>query len=131
MATVIVFTSSFSITSFLVLIKAIELKNNKKNILLRLINRLDSRLNKLVSFLKFKSLQLIQSIRYIILVEAKEVAEDLFYGAREKILNEYKIRQNMIMGRKEVISNGSVSFFLRHITENKDNREKGKIQNSL
>lgn len=128
MATIVIFASSLSIASVLVLIKASELKHEKKNILLKLINQLDSKLNKLVPFLKFRSLQLIQSIRYLVLVKMGKIAKDLFCKAQEKILNEYKIRRGVIMGHKEIASNGSASFYLRKITEGKSNSRKGKIE---
>lgn len=131
MATIVVFASSLSLASVLVLIKASELKHEKKNILLKLINKLDSKLNEFVPFLRFKSFQLIQSIRYLILVKMKKIAEDLFHKVKEKILNEYKIRQGVIMGHKEIIDNGSASFYLRKITEGKSNGRKGKIEESL
>jgi hypothetical protein len=131
MATIIIFACSLFIASVLVLIKAIELKRGVKNTILKFIGRFDAKSHQLVSAVKFKSLQLIQSIRYIILVEAKRVAEDLLHKTKEKALNEYRIRQNMMMGQKEIVSRGSVSFYLKKITEHKGGGVKGKIEESL
>jgi hypothetical protein len=129
MATITVFASSLFMASALVLIKYIELKNNNKNILLKFINRFDSTFNKIILVLKFKILQLIQSIRYIILVEIKRIGEDLLKKAQEKVINEYKKRQEaIIVGKKEIVNKGSVSFYLKKITEDKCNGEKGKIE---
>jgi len=132
MATVVIFASSLFMASGLVLIKAIELRNEKKNFLLKLVNLLDSRFNKIISTLKFKSLQLIQSIRYIVLVEIKRIAKDLFYQVQEKIISEYKKRQEIIIvGKKNIVNKGSVSFYLKKIAEDKGNGEKGKIEDDL
>ena len=132
MATIVVFVLSLFMASVMIVIKAIELRNEKKNILLRLINKLDSRLINLVSTLKFKSLQLIQSIRYIILVETKRVAKELFNKVQEKVANEYKKRQQVIIvGKKQITNKGSVSFYLKKITEDKGNTGKGKIDSAL
>jgi hypothetical protein len=131
MATTAIFASSFFIASVFVIAKAVELRNKRKNFFFRLINRLDPVLEKLISFLKFKSLQLIQSIRYIVLVEVKELAKALFLKAKERILDEYKKRHDMMMGHKDITSNGSVSFYLKKITEHKGNGEKGKIEDIL
>ena len=132
MATVVIFASSLFMASGLVLIKAIELRNEKKNFLLKLVNLLDSRFNKIISTLKFKSLQLIQSIRYIVLVEINRIAKDLFYQVQEKIISEYKKRQEIIIvGKKNIVNKGSVSFYLKKIAEDKGNGEKGKIEDDL
>jgi len=132
MATIIIFASSLFMASVLVLIKTIELKKENKNILLKLINRLDSTFEKIILILKFKTLQLIQSVHYIIVVEAKIIVKDLFYKAKYKVISEYKKRQEaIIIGKKEIVNKGSVSFYLKKITEDKGNGEKGKIDDSL
>jgi len=127
MATIIVFASSLFVALVLVSFKAIELRCGKRNFALGFICRFDGKLNKLISNLKFKTLQLIQSARYIVLIQIKAVCKDLLDKVEEKIANEYKIRHTMIMGHKEIVNNGSVSFYLKKITEHKGNREKGKI----
>ena len=128
MTTIVVFASSLFVTSAFVFIKAMELKYGKKNIVLRLIGKFDSKCDHCVSSLKFRGLQLVQSVRYIVLVQTKDVCKDLFYKAKEKIKEEYRIRQNTMMGQKDITNKGSVSFYLKKITENKGNGEKGKIE---
>lgn len=128
MATIVVFASSLSLTSLLVLVKAVELKYGKKNAVLGFICRFDTKAVSLIAALKFKSLQLIQSIRYLVLVQSRAVLKDWFLKARESVMNEYNARQSMIMGRKNILNKGSVSFYLKKITENKGNGEKGKIE---
>lgn len=131
MATIVVFASSLFVTSAFVSLKAVELRYGKKNIILELIGKFDSKCDCCVSNLRFRSLQLVQSIRYIMLVQIKEVCKDLFYKVKEKIKEEYKIRQNTMMGQKDITNKGSVSFYLKKITEDKCNGEKGKIEDCL
>ena len=125
--TTIVFFSSLFLVSLLVLIKAIELKYAKKNLLLRLISRLDDKSSRFVSIFKFKILQIIQTIRYIALIKTKEFFVDYLKSLEEKIINEYKIKENILMGRREIINKGSVSFYLKKIDETKRNGTRGEI----
>ena len=115
----------------LVLFKAIELKCGKKNIILGCIVKLDGKSEKIVSDLKFKALQLIQSIRYIVLVQTKAVCKNLLEKVERKIMDEYRMKHTMIMGQREIVGNGSASFYLRKITEEKSNSQKGKIEESF
>jgi len=128
MATIVIFASSLSIASILILVKTMELKHEKRNIILEFISRLDSKSYQIVADLKFRGLQLIQSIRYIILVQSKVFFKNLLKKTEEKIMNEYKKRQDMMMGKKDIDNKGSVSFYLKKITEDKCNGEKGKIE---
>ena len=131
MATIILFASSLSIVSILVLIKAIELKFGKKNIILVSMSQLDNKILSLVSGIKFRSLQLVQSIRYIILVQSKELIRESVDKIQLKIVNEYEARQRLIMGRKSIANKGSVSFYLKKIAEERGNGGRGKIEESL
>jgi hypothetical protein len=129
--TIVVFISSLAIVLAFLVVKAIEIKYEKRNIFCELLGKFEEGSHKLVTDLKFKSLQLIQSARYVVLVEAKEFAKKLFEKLEQKIINEYHARHTMIMGQKEIAVSGSASFYLRKITENKDNGAKGKIEESL
>lgn len=128
MATIVVFASSLSVASILVVTKALELKFGKRNFFLELVCRLDSKIVSLVGAFKYRCLQLIQSVRYIFLVQIKMLSKDIFLRVQEKIANEYKISQNTIMGRKDITNRGSVSFYLKKITEEKGNGMRGKIE---
>jgi len=130
MTTIIVFASSFFTASALVAIKAIEIKYGKKNLVLELLSLLDTKSDKFIYDVKFKALQIIQSVRYVILVQTKTVCNNLLDKVEEKTMNEYKTRHNMIMmGQKNIVTNkGSVSFYLKKITEEKYNGQKGKIE---
>lgn len=131
MATIIVFCSSLFLAIALLVFKAIDIKYGSKNFILGLLSRLEGHFGKAVSVVKFKILQVVQSVRYIILVQIKEMSRHLFNKTHEKILNEYKMRQSIIMGQKEIAGNGSVSFYLKKITEHKGGSVRGKIEDSL
>jgi hypothetical protein len=70
-------------------------------------------------------------VRYIIFVHLKEVSKDYLKKLEERAINEFKKRQDVIMGKKEIIGKGSASFYLKKITEIRQNGEKGKIEDSL
>lgn len=127
MTTIVVFTSSLSIVSILVLVKALELKFGRKNTFLELIRKLDNRAIAIISEVKFRNLQLIQTVRYIVLVQSKEVFRSFLDKIQEKIALEYRLRQEVVMGKRNITNRGSVSFYLKKITEEKG-IEKGKIE---
>ena len=128
MTTIVIFSSSLFIATAMVSVKAFELKRGQRNILLKTISKFDSELEKLVFNLKFKALQLIQSVRYIILVQIKMICKNLLIKVEKRIVEEYKIRQNALMGHKNISNKGSVSFYLKKITEQKSYAGKGKIE---
>jgi hypothetical protein len=128
MATIIVFASSLFLTVALVIIKAIEIKYNKSNLALELISKLDSKSDKLISDIRFMVLQVIQSVRYIALVQTKAVCKNLLEKVEQKIMEEYRMGHDVFMGRKEIANKGSVSFYLKKITEHKGNEGGGKIE---
>lgn len=131
MATIWVFAASLFVALALVIIKAIELKRSKKNLFLQLISKLDSVSLSLLLRIKFRSLQFVQTARYIALVQIKLASKNMFDKMRERALSEYKLRQDRIMGRRDISNKGSVSFYLKKITEDKGNNAKGKIEDSL
>lgn len=130
MATIIVFASSLLIAVLLLALKVIELKYGKKNIFLNLINKLEARAVKTLTWVNFTGLQIIQSLRYIVLVKIKNATKDLFKKVEDRLFQEFKKRQDIVMGRKEILSKGSASFYLKKITETKG-VEKGKIEDTL
>ena len=104
------------------------MKFGKKSIILIIIGKLDKRAETLATFIKFKSLQLIQIVRYMISIKAKEIIKDLSNKVQNKLADEYRARQEIIMGRKNIVSKGPASFYLKKISENKESGEKGKIE---
>lgn len=132
MATTIVFASSLLVVSALIITKAIELKREKKNMILGVLSRLDSKSDRLISVIKFKSLQLVQSVRYLAIIRSKELFNEKFHNVKEKIKEELRTKHNIIiMGRKEIAHKGSVSFYLKKIAEDKSNGDRGKIEDGL
>jgi hypothetical protein len=131
MVTTIIFVSSLFIALAMILFHAIEMKKNKSNPLLKGLRRADIKSGKLIANLSFRWLQLCQSIRYIVLVQIKEISKIWFTKLEEKVVNEYRLRQSSIMGgQKQIAKNGSASFYLKKITEHKDNEGKGKIEDN-
>lgn len=131
MTTVVIFGSSLFLATVLVLLQAWELRRSKKNIILRIIAKLDPHAERLLETLRFRILQAIQTVRFIILVWAKEFVQSLSSRAQERLLKEFESRKEVVMGKKDIKSNGSVSFYLRKIKEEKSNGEKGKIEDNL
>ncbi len=131
MATIVVFGSSFVLAIFLFLAKAIELRRDSASFVLRPLNSLNDRAERLALNMKFRLLQIIQTVRYICLVHLPALADRTVEGAKEKVLREVEARRKVIMGHKDIVSKGSASFFLKKIDENKKNGEKGEINDSL
>jgi hypothetical protein len=127
MATIVVFASSLSVLSIFVFIKALDLKFGNENTLLKLIRKADKKSEELVSGLRFRMLQIVQTVRYIILVQVKAYFKELVQSTEERIRQEYIARHEAIMGRRQIASNGSASFYLKKITETKV-AGRGKIE---
>lgn len=129
MTLIYVFGSSLLLAGLLVVIKAVEIRSQKNNILLGLFRKLEPASGRFVSWAKFSILQIIQSVRYILFVHSRVVCRNILDRIADKIMEEYKVRHNMIMGRREIVGNGSASFYLKKITETKGSG--GKIEESL
>lgn len=127
MATIIVFASSLSIASILLILKAIELRFSRRNILLRFVSRFDAKVLSILEILRFRFFQLIQTVRYVLMVKSVEMFKDLFFKVEHRLMNEYRVRQENMMGRRNIINKGSVSFYLKKIAEDKVIGEKGQI----
>lgn len=127
MSIIIIFASSFFVVAGLLATKMVELQFGKKNIFLNLIRKLDTKSEKSISSLKFRTWQAVQSVRYLFVIKIKYWLR----AARERINQEYEMRQNVMMGRKEIVANGSASFYLKKISESKNGSAKGKIEESL
>lgn len=127
MTTIAVFASSLFITILLLTLKAIELRFSKKNFILRVLSKLDPRAEDTIASVKFRALQVVQSLRYIVLVEFRLAFQNWVFEMRERAVREYKVRESVIMGQKNITSRGSVSFFLKKIDEGKKSGQRGEI----
>ena len=130
MATITVFGASLLTVTILFALKSLELRFGRKNFILNLLGKLDPKSDKFISALKFRSLQAIQSVRYIILVQSKETLKELLRKAEARLAEEYRTRHSVIMGHRKIAGNGSASFYLKKITEHKG-AKRGKIEESL
>ncbi len=126
MVTIVVFASSLFLTSILVLAKAIELKYNKRSFLLRLIGKLDQKAEAAINRLKFLCLLLIQSVRYLVLIRLPMILKEWAMDVKTKIMAEYRAKESVVMGRKNITNKGSVSFYLKKIDQGYKNGQ-GKI----
>ncbi|NLE07447.1 MAG: hypothetical protein GX627_02440 [Parcubacteria group bacterium] len=127
MTTIVVFASSFVAMSALVGFKALELKDGKKNITLKCVGLFDRKAEKLISNIKFRFVQIIQTARFLVLVQVKVIFKKLL----KKIEADIKSKQTVLMGQKNIINKGSVSFYLKKIAEDKINNGGGKIEESF
>ncbi len=127
MTTIVVFASSFVAMSALVGFKALELRCGKKNIALRCVGLFDNKAEKLISNIKFRFVQIMQTVRFLVLIKAKVIFKNLL----EKIEDDIKSKHTVLMGQKNIINKGSVSFYLKKITEDKVNGGRGKIEESF
>ncbi len=128
MTTVVIFGSSLFAASLLILLQSWDLRKSKKNIILSLLGKLDPIAERMLETLRFRLLQAIQTVRFIILVWSKEFVGNISRKAQDRILREFESRKETMMGKKDIKNNGSVSFYLRKIKEDKSNGEKGKIE---
>lgn len=131
MITIVIFASSLFLALLILILKSIESKRGKPDALLALVNLLNPKVEKFIEAFKFKCLQIIQTVRYVVLIKTREYIEDLISQVQEKFFNAYKVRQEILMGRKHIMNKGSVSFYLKKVAEYKGNGIKGKIEESL
>jgi len=134
MATITIFASSLFVATCLVFIKSIELYWGNKNLLLKILSRFEGGAETLISSLKFRGLQLVQSVRYILFVQSRMYFRSIVEKILQKMADEYKKRQDELMGRKDIINKGAVSFYLKKITEDKTREhlgERGRIEEEL
>lgn len=127
MTTIVVFASSFVAMSALVGFKTLELKCGKKNIALKCVGLFDSKAEKLISNIKFRFVQIMQTARFLVLIQAKVIFKNLL----ERVEDNIKSKHTVLMGQKNIINKGSVSFYLKKIAEDKVNGGRGKIEESF
>lgn len=125
MVTIISFGLSLLTASILILVKTIELKKSRRNLLLKLISSFDDKYLSLAGFLKLKGFQIFQTLRYLIIFKSKNLLLHIFENSKNWFMNELKERQKEIMGHREISRRGSVSFYLKRISEEKS---RGKIE---
>lgn len=131
MTTIAVFGSSSILALFIVALKWLSVRRNKEGFLLTLLGRFNPFTERLIVDIKFRLLQIIQTIRYIFTIHIPVFIDKIVEKARQSAIKELEARRGMLLGRKDIANKGSVSFFLKKIDENKQNTEKGEINDSL
>jgi|SRR3989344_3550159 len=131
MTLIVIFAASFILASFVLVLKAIELRSGKSSIFLSPIRRFDPLAISIFDKAKFRLLQTIQTVRYLLLVKLKETSLQLFESKKNDILRNYKARQDSFMGKKDIKNKGASSFYLKKIEEDKESGGKGRIEEEL
>ena len=131
MTLITLFIASLLLIILMLIAKALELRSQKYSFILSIFKRLDNRALVVISDFKFRVLQVIQTVRYILLVSIPALIRQLVDDAKNHAMREYRNSQEVLMGRKNIVNKGSVSFYLKKIQEDKLNTEKGEIQESI
>jgi hypothetical protein len=130
MATIVVFGLALLGLALLILFKYIELRTGKRVFAHDAVMRWNTGATSLVTTVKYRVFQFIQIIRYIVLVKLPEKGRVSYQEAREVAVREVEKRREVLMGRKVLKQNGSVSFFLKKIKEEAP-RGDGKIEEEI
>ncbi len=137
MATVIIFAISFLALAVLFLSKHREIQTGRKTFVGGILARFDSRSSSFLSALRYRAYRSIQTVKFFFLVHLPEKGRVKIYKTKESFVNGYQKKKDIIMGKEEFSGNGSSSFFLRKMSENKEgkgdkeNGERGRIEDSL
>jgi hypothetical protein len=130
MATIVIFGLSLLGLVLLVLFKYIELRTGRRIFAHAAVAQWNGGAASLVGAVKYRIFQFIQIIRYIILVKLPEKGRVSYTEARETAMREIERKREVLMGRKVLKQNGSVSFFLKKIKEEVPHGE-GKIEEEM
>ncbi len=125
--TIIIFLVSFFVISAIFTSKVFEIKNAKAHFLSRAFSMGDVKLNQLINFSIFKYnrykkisnifiFEFLPSFAYELLVKMKDYVSKKYYSAGDEF-----------RGRRVLRSNGSVSFFLERLSDDKAIVETNKI----
>lgn len=126
MTTTVVFGVSLFIAVLIVMLKHLELRSSKRHFLLSPLSKFDNQVQKLMRAAENLMLTLLKSLQHLIMISLKNAINKSWLHTKNRILHEYRIREEIILGRKHIPNRGSVSFYLRKIDEAK-NGNKGEI----
>ena len=129
MTPIYIFAGSFLI-SFVILIAKVLERGDSSSFVLKGFRKLDPKAEKFIQEFKYRVLQVIQTVRYLALVHVPMMMKELAHEIRESAMREYRVSQDIIMGRKNIVNKGAVSFYLKRIKEEKG-AVRGQIQDSL
>lgn len=92
-----------------------------------LFTRLDPKSEKLISILKFRVKQVVQTTKYIIFVLIPQRSEASLKKGKDVAMREYNKQKEVVMGKKDLRSGGA-SFFLKKMKEEMKTVKSGKIE---
>ena len=122
----------FGISLFVLILlftgKFFESRSLKPNFISSLFKKLDPLAEKLFGQVAFRYRQVDQTLRYIFLVLLPRKSEESLKQAKEAAIGEYKRRKELVLGKRELAKNGSASFFLKKMKEDKMKSKPGRIE---
>jgi len=125
---IILFSISLLVLLVLLIGKAIEIKRGNKNWVTAGIAKLDPKAGSLIFAVSFRIRQAIQVVKYIVLVLIPNKAESSLRQAKSTAIKEYKKQKEIVMGKKDLSSNGGASFFLKKMKEGMEAEKGGTIE---
>lgn len=128
MTLIIIFLVSTSLIILLLTLKGIDERRIEPNFVSRYLSRFDVKSEIFINYLKFKTLQIIQTLRYIFIVKVSKYFAEQNYKLKTWIIDELDKKQKIFMGRKEISKKGAVSFYIKKIEDNRTVSGKGKIE---
>lgn len=131
MVTIVIFGVSIFFAFTILLLKMLYLHRGRDGFVLRFLGRCDPWTERLTSATKFRTLQIIQSVRYLFLLRLPEIVSQTAKKYKGRLVLKLENKRNLLMGRKEITNKGAVSFFLKKMDEAKKNGHKGEINEIL
>ena len=128
---IIIFAVSFLGLAVLFLFKYREIKTGEKPALNRLLSRFDEKSERFAKLLRVYFYRFLEAVKFFFLVHLPAKGRVKIENAKESVINKYNKQKDAIMGKKELSQNTSSSFFLRKMSENKNDNGSGKIEESL
>lgn len=130
MIAIIIFGLSTLFVLSIVISKLIEQKTNRTILLLKVLRKFDPNAESFITKFRYRTLQLIQTVRYILIVHIPQIIREIGSEIHQGAMREYRISQSIIMGRKNITNKGAVSFYLKKIKEERESG-RGEIQDNM
>lgn len=130
MIAITIFGLSVLLALSIILSKLFEQRSQRANFILRLCRKFDPRAESFTNKFRFRILQLVQTVRYLFIVHLPQIMREVISEVQQGAMREYRVSQSIIMGRKNIVNKGAVSFYLKRIKEEKGS-ERGEIQDNM
>ncbi len=131
MTNIVFFFVSLFIVFVLFVLKLVSVSKNRDIFPLNIFRITDPKAEKLIDYLKYKIYQIVQTLRFLVIVKMPEVLKHEKNKMQEKIAEKIDKQRDVILGKINIKDNGSSSFYLKEISEQAKNEEKGRIDESL